>query len=80
LVSFFHSTVSSAVNAMACVLVEDFIKPHSNWKDDTYKWLSKGKSNNTPMCSWLYLRKTGNLFLRQVFINCKTRQITSCSL
>jgi len=44
IIGLFYSTVSSAVNAMACVLVEDFIKPYSNWKDETYKWLSKSKT------------------------------------
>lgn len=27
---------------MATVTIEDFIKPHTNWKENSYMWLSKG--------------------------------------
>nr|XP_002121367.1 sodium-coupled monocarboxylate transporter 1 isoform X2 [Ciona intestinalis] len=36
------STVSSGINAMSCVTVEDFIKPATKWSETTYTWLSKG--------------------------------------
>uniref|UniRef100_H2YIT7 Sodium-coupled monocarboxylate transporter 1 n=1 Tax=Ciona savignyi TaxID=51511 RepID=H2YIT7_CIOSA len=36
------STVSSGINAMSCVTVEDFIKPVTKWSDTTYTWVSKG--------------------------------------
>uniref|UniRef100_H2YIT5 Sodium-coupled monocarboxylate transporter 1 n=1 Tax=Ciona savignyi TaxID=51511 RepID=H2YIT5_CIOSA len=38
----FFSTVSSGINAMSCVTVEDFIKPVTKWSDTTYTWVSKG--------------------------------------
>ncbi|XP_039270914.2 sodium-coupled monocarboxylate transporter 1-like isoform X1 [Styela clava] len=36
------STVSSGINAMATVTIEDFIKPVTKWKPNTYTWTSKG--------------------------------------
>ncbi|XP_039271185.2 sodium-coupled monocarboxylate transporter 2-like isoform X1 [Styela clava] len=36
------STVSSGINAMACVTVEDFIRPFVTWEEKTLTWLSKG--------------------------------------
>ncbi|XP_076801198.1 sodium-coupled monocarboxylate transporter 1-like [Clavelina lepadiformis] len=36
------STVSSGINAMACVTIEDFIKPVTNWSETKYTWVSKG--------------------------------------
>ncbi|CAK8690688.1 sodium-coupled monocarboxylate transporter 1-like [Clavelina lepadiformis] len=35
------STISSGMNAMACVVLEDFIKPFTKWKTKTYTLLSK---------------------------------------
>ncbi|CAK8690687.1 sodium-coupled monocarboxylate transporter 1-like [Clavelina lepadiformis] len=35
------STISSGMNAMACVALEDFIKPFTKWKTKTYTLLSK---------------------------------------
>jgi len=59
--SSFCSTVSSAINAIACVLLEDFVKPHSNWKDNTYKWFSKSMTIEISMSSSLYLSTTCKL-------------------
>lgn len=39
------STVSSGINAMATVTVEDFVKPFSKFKPNTYAWMSKGKTH-----------------------------------
>lgn len=36
------STVSSGINAMSCVTMEDFVKPFTKWSDIRYNWLSKG--------------------------------------
>nr|XP_002119750.3 sodium-coupled monocarboxylate transporter 1-like [Ciona intestinalis]XP_026695018.1 sodium-coupled monocarboxylate transporter 1-like [Ciona intestinalis]XP_026695019.1 sodium-coupled monocarboxylate transporter 1-like [Ciona intestinalis] len=35
------STISSGMNAMACVALEDFIRPYTNWRPRTYTILSK---------------------------------------
>nr|XP_039271472.1 sodium-coupled monocarboxylate transporter 1-like isoform X2 [Styela clava] len=36
------STVSSGINAMATVSIEDFVKPCSNLSERTYMWITKG--------------------------------------
>uniref|UniRef100_A0A672F731 Solute carrier family 5 member 8 n=1 Tax=Salarias fasciatus TaxID=181472 RepID=A0A672F731_SALFA len=38
------STVSSSINALATVTVEDFIKPHTHLSDKSLFWTSKGTS------------------------------------
>uniref|UniRef100_A0A8C5PJJ9 Sodium-coupled monocarboxylate transporter 1 n=1 Tax=Leptobrachium leishanense TaxID=445787 RepID=A0A8C5PJJ9_9ANUR len=38
------STVSSSINALAAVTVEDLIKPHTNLSEKKLSWLSKGMS------------------------------------
>ncbi|XP_039272339.2 sodium-coupled monocarboxylate transporter 1-like [Styela clava] len=35
------STVSSGLNAMVTVTVEDFVKPHTRWSERKYTWFSK---------------------------------------
>jgi len=37
------STVSSGINAMSCVTIEDFIKPFTKLSERKYTWISKGK-------------------------------------
>ena len=41
MISSFCSTISSAMNAMACVTLEDFIKPYTNMLSRTYTMISK---------------------------------------
>lgn len=41
------STVSSSINAMAAVTVEDMIKPYTNMSEKRLMWLSKGLSTST---------------------------------
>ena len=41
-VIFVHSTVSSGINAIACVVVEDILKPNFVWTEKVYTWISKG--------------------------------------
>ena len=36
------STVSSGINAMACVTIEDFIKPLTKLEESKYTWITKG--------------------------------------
>nr|XP_039271468.1 sodium-coupled monocarboxylate transporter 1-like [Styela clava] len=36
------STVSSGLNAMVTVTIEDFVKPHTRWSERRYTWFSKG--------------------------------------
>lgn len=36
------STISTGINAMACVTVEDFLKPFTNFKSNTNGWISRG--------------------------------------
>ncbi|RVE56323.1 hypothetical protein OJAV_G00219990 [Oryzias javanicus] len=38
------STVSSSINALAAVTIEDLIKPHMNFSEKQLSWLSKGMS------------------------------------
>uniref|UniRef100_A0A8C8DMJ5 Uncharacterized protein n=1 Tax=Oryzias sinensis TaxID=183150 RepID=A0A8C8DMJ5_9TELE len=38
------STVSSSINALAAVTIEDLIKPHTNLSEKQLSWLSKGMS------------------------------------
>jgi len=35
------STISSGINAMACVTIEDFVKPRTHWSDKSYKICSQ---------------------------------------
>jgi len=35
------STISSGINAMACVTLEDFIRPYTSWSEKSYKNLSR---------------------------------------
>lgn len=39
-----HSTVSSSINALAAVTVEDLIKPHTHMSEKHLAWTSKGLS------------------------------------
>lgn len=41
---FSHSTVSSSINALTTVTVEDLIRPHANMSEKQLSWLSKGLS------------------------------------
>lgn len=45
------STVSSSINAMAAVTVEDMIKPYTNMSEKHLTWLSKGLSMFTLIAS-----------------------------
>lgn len=36
------STVSSGINSMACVTVQDFLRPFVKWQETTLTWWSKG--------------------------------------
>ncbi|XP_013882462.1 sodium-coupled monocarboxylate transporter 1 isoform X2 [Austrofundulus limnaeus] len=36
------STVSSSINALAAVTVEDLIRPYTNWSEKHLSWISKG--------------------------------------
>uniref|UniRef100_A0A3P9CPE9 Solute carrier family 5 member 8 n=1 Tax=Maylandia zebra TaxID=106582 RepID=A0A3P9CPE9_9CICH len=40
------STVSSSINALAAVTVEDLIKPYASMSERQLAWISKGTSNN----------------------------------
>lgn len=44
LLSFDPSTVSSSINALAAVTVEDIIRPHTNVSEKHLTWVSKGLS------------------------------------
>lgn len=44
LLSLVHSTVSSSVNALAAVTIEDLIKPYTHMSEKHLSWTSKGLS------------------------------------
>lgn len=44
LLSFHPSTVSSSINALAAVTLEDLIKPYTNMSEKHLFWMSKGLS------------------------------------
>nr|XP_039270916.1 sodium-coupled monocarboxylate transporter 1-like [Styela clava] len=45
------STVSSGINAMATVTIEDLIKPFAKWSERTYMWITKGLVILFGLCS-----------------------------
>jgi len=51
---FSFSTVSTGINGMSCVVVEDFLKPYTNWNEAKYLWISKGVMCNISKINWYY--------------------------